>query len=419
MPRYMTSGMHKITGCNAIAINAVEKINRPHLAVLVGSTDIDTRTEVDNVIQFAKDIGATDLYVYIHDWSTPYKLMGYAGSCNLHLTAIRYDGMYPFDYLVKQCLPLGIKIHSWWTIYHWRNWGDTSYSFVNTRLADTYRDTTSSGGNTMVELNEPVARDFIQDVIADFALYNSQSGIHYDYVRADGYSDVHAHTDITAFVSELRDRLPGREISVDVVGRGYQEQTGANNINQRPRNWVASRDVDGVMLMSYDAFFGDRLKVFLDTQHVGQSYALAGFSYMANTDSLSEIANRIEQLQRQGVRHFCLFDTGQGSDSWMTASWKRLAQAINIKGDTKSLYPDMGRLSRITVNQGTSVVITVDSTVYTITWAEMGLTGETDPADLKSNAESAEGISLKPFCFDWRSSTSLLYFGTDWYDRGI
>lgn len=404
MPRYMTAGTAPFIGDGNPSFRSIGKIARPILGMWVQSAGYDTKAEADALIQIVKDWGITDLILMADIMGSPSVLMSYADSCSTHITALRYDGAYPMRYMARQLHAIGCRIHAWWVIMYWYRWGDTTHAFTDTRLGAGYIDSSDA---SLAGMYFPETRAYIANVIGDFARNNPEIDAHnLDYIRTDGVSTMHVAQDITDLVHAIRANLNGHTLSMCTLATRHGELSGSGKLNQQPRVWVDNYDMDIIFFMGYEWSLARKTEQYTSMHGRHGARCAIGFTADNNTGLPDDTATKMRQARYHDVRDFVLFD-----ELWQLSTWPSLAKSLNHPDRLDAYDEDIGVITKVTAEQGTSVTITIDGVDKVITWADFGLTAEQEPAHNKANAETALGMSLGPCYFNYNTDATTLYCG--------
>lgn len=410
MARFMTAGLRTYPGYHRKSAVSLDKLGRARLAAWVQSDSYSNKTDADVIINYAKAHDITDLYLLVAYPGTPNLLMGYAGSCNTHLWGTTADGSYMFDYMVRNCAPLGIRCHAWWCMMFWSWYGDTSKTFMNTPLSDTYKDLTSYSATDGYnwKMFDATARTTVVNVLWDFAHNNRMcEGVQLDYIRTNGNSTAHTTTDITNLVGDVRTKMPDRHISVCSIGT---VPNGKINDRQDVVDFVSHKYVDSVAFMGYFWCFARKLELANQFNYgTGGVEVYWGQSAEPYRTNPSDVAHNTRWIQQRGWKNFALFD--MYSTHFRAAEYANYVDGININCNLET-YGDIADITKISHVNGTSWTVTIGGSDYTTLYS--AVTDHTEAGYLKDHVEGVEG-ARGPMMYVRLGDTTTYITAGDWY----
>lgn len=363
------------------------------LAMWIWPEAYNTKAEIDAIIAYSVAHGITDLYPSAIDWNiSPRTVLG--GSTVANITAYTADSKTPMAYLIQEASARGIRVHAWFVIYIWETWGGAG-SVLLTPLTDNATNHSTDSGGSCLNFAQAAPRGTVEDCIADFVTQNpGLTGVNLDYIRTDGVVTNITAANVTAFVSELRAKIPSVELSFCSLANSLAVPT----YKQDGAAWLANDYADTMISMGYDLAYGVKRKYWDTCDFTGKKH-FVGQTTQAGYSNPSDFAAGMIRYRDLGYENFCYFVWPDNVDAAGYA-----AAIDDYRDGTIDANTTMGAISKITVTPGTSFAITIGGEVFTTAYADV--TDHTTTGELKSHIEAVEGA--RPFIYYMRPTASTV-----------
>lgn len=223
----------------------------------------------------------------------------------------RIDGLLPGEYFIKKATELGIKIHLWLYTGYWSTYASALTPFPT--IWNMKQLPYPCNRQAWINWTIPECRAAVCGIVADYVTLNpGLAGVFFDYARI--HSDatgcgVDMKDSITAFLTEVRPMLGGRELSVAMSGTASRNA----NVRRHPVRWLGENIVDWILVMSYVSVpIADRLAYLTTLPNPERVYpGISIVDPVGGTDQarFDQFKYHYDAWRNAGYNRFCLFDS--------------------------------------------------------------------------------------------------------------